>query len=122
MCAMFYLPTGCEACHPSILGGRLVMARALTVAILAKNPFAVAIQSKKCLVVKGRNMNYTTWHGLGMLPLLLFRCTQGATHKISLAVSIPKLQGTLWLFNIAMENGPFIDGLLDHVHHFLGKT
>jgi len=22
------------------------------------------------------------------------------------------LNGTLWLFNIAMENGPFIDGLL----------
>ena len=35
----------------------------------------------------------------------------GFPHSMRQPKAAAKNMGTLWLFNIAMENGPFIDGL-----------
>ena len=42
---------------------------------------------------------------------IMFESVQGHLNQQLAASTFASLQSTLWLFNIAMENGPFIDGL-----------
>jgi len=57
-----------------------------------------------------------SWFLVIMLPWIPVaqRGSLGSTNIAKTPGSCPhlcSLKGTLWLFNIAMENGPFIDGL-----------